>query len=640
MEVIDVDFEIFSEVDVTKVGLHNYVTHPSTDIICMAFSQGHGVTKLWRPGRELPKFPAQYVLRAHNAPFEKAVIEFIGVPKYGMHMPQKKYDCTAARAAYMTYPRSLENVSKALRLPLLKDKEGRGAMLQVTKPRTPSKNNPHTTWFHDKERMNKVYRYCIQDVDVEHHVHEAVINLPPFEEKVFALDMEINQRGVYVDEDLVDAAISIAEQNTEELNNSMFWVTGCRVSATTKTKQIKTYLNDVCGLNLPSITKDIVRDLLEGDAIPDRARRILELRQKGSKTSVAKFYKIKAWMTLDKRIRHLFMYCGASTARWTGKGPQLHNLPRGLDIDKEKAIALIKRRKLVLLQEEYADPMAILSSCIRETFMAAPGYTLIAGDFSSIEVRVLAWLAGQQDLIDMLDAGEDPYIDMASAIYKVEKTDVDSNQRLIGKIAVLGLGYGMGWKTFQAQCGTYGVQITEKFAKLVVKTYRAKYTKIVQFWKTIEETMLTALTCGEERNGKLLVTKHERNLKFHLPSGRDLWYIDVGTGQNRWHETCLTHMTVDATTKQWVRRETYGGMLTENIVQAIARDLLAEAMLRVDEFFNIVIHVHDEAVIEIPLTDAKSAMPKFKQLMQVVPGWAKGCPIAVKLWSQKRFMKD
>jgi DNA polymerase bacteriophage-type len=637
--LVHLDFEIFSEVDVTDVGLYNYSRHPSTKIICAAYKTEGGITKLWRPGDKISKLPDRYVIVAHNAPFEKAIFEEIAISQHGFP-PPAGYICTAARAAYKTYPRSLEKVSKAMKLPLQKDTLGRASMLQVTKPRTPSKNNPCVDWFGDKEKMNTTYRYCIQDVNVEEHVYKRTIDLPPFELVVKRIDEEINERGVFVDRELAEAAIDISNQHKKAVDNELFWLTGCRVSSVTKVQQVKAFLEEN-GLSVDSLDKTGVSDLLLRKDISPKCRRVIELRQQGSLSSIKKYIKILKWVGDDDRLRHLFLYFGASTGRWTGKGPQLHNLPRGIKVDKQEAIALIKARNLKAMKEKYDNPMEVISSCIRETMMASPGHTLIAGDFVGVEFRVLAWLAEDKDLLKLLHKGEDLYVHMAAAIYDVTLEDVTSDQRAIGKMAILGLGYGMGWKTFQAQCLARGIEITEDFAKGVVKAFRRKYPKIVAFWKKMETVMGDTLKFGEERSGNLHMTRNQQNdIAVHLPSGRDMWYIHVLAAQNRWGGDSFSHKTVDSKTKQWARRETYGGMLTENIVQAVARDLLAEAMIRVSEYFNIVLHVHDEIVVEAEKTkDMDLTFNHFCDVMSEVPSWAHGCPIAVDAWTQRRYQK-
>lgn len=636
---IEIDFEVFSKVDLKEVGLFNYANDPTSDIICMAYKlSSNDETKLWKPGEETPPFPAGFSMRAHNIAFEKAIFEHIAVPKYGMQMPGK-FECTAAKAAYMTYPRSLEKAAEALNLPVKKDTKGKSTMLRVTKPRTPTKNNPETTWFFDKEKMEAVYKYCIQDVNVESEINKKLETLPNFEEKIFKLDSKINERGVYIDKELAESAIELTAMYIEYLNDQIFWASDCRISSVSKVGKVKTFLYEKYGLEIHSLSKSAIRELLLDPKVPNGAKNIIKLRELGSKTSTAKYKKIINWSGKDNRIKHILLYGGASTMRWAGKGPQLHNLPRGLDINKKEAIKDIKSKNIDKFIKKYEDPMGVISSCIRETFTAKPGYTFVAADFASIEVRVLAWYANEESLLEILRKGGDPYIDMAASIYKIKCEKVTKNQRLMGKIAVLGLGYGMGAKTFKSQCAAYGVNITEEFAKKVIKIYRNKYKKIKKFWRDIESAIITAMTNGEEKNEKLLVKKEENNVKICLPSGRDIWYIDAGTTKNKWGETAICHKTVNQTTNQWVTRETYGGMLTENIIQAFARDLLASAMLRIEPKLDIVLHIHDEIVTEVPKEKEKEAKKQLKKLMETVPKWAKGCPIEVDVWSDNRFKK-
>lgn len=632
---IDIDFETFSKEDITKVGLQNYALHPSTDIICMAYKLPGDITRLWRPGRE-HKLPPQYVLRAHNVNFELAILKY---NKHGLPFPTT-FECTAAKASVMTYPRSLEEASKAMGLSIQKDTEGRGVMLQVTKPRIPSKTNYQENWFFDKEKMKKTYRYCIQDVNVEEKINEFTQELHPFEQKIFELDYQINQRGIGVDWRLADAAIKIAEDYQNSLNNKAFWMTDCKLNSLTKVSQLKKYLVEDLGMEIESLAKDKLQALIDDPKTPKKAVELLELRQKASLTSIAKYKKILEWMSPDDRIRNLLLYYGANTGRWTGKGPQLHNLPRGnFKGDKEKAIKAIRRKDLPHL-EELGNIPDILSSCIRETFQAQQGHTFIAGDYSGIELRVLAWLSGDNKLLQKLEDGVDPYVDMASSIYSKPPEKISPDERAIGKMAVLGLGYGMGAPKFREQCALQGIEVSEAFAKEVVKAYRRKYDYVTELWYELNHNFMQTVRDTTSVHGtKVPFTHHGGYITATLPSGRPLYYIKPRLQQGKWGEEA-THMKVNSLSRKWERRKTYGGMLCENIVQAIARDVLAEAMLRLDEYFNIVLHVHDEIIVEKELTEHWDlTVNHFIDLMEQKPDWAQTLPISVDAWTGDRYKK-
>jgi len=630
---VHIDFETFSELDLTKVGLHNYVTHPSTDIICMAYKIEGKATELWRPNEKI-NFKEGYTLIAHNAAFELAVIREIGRVKYGIPIPDFIV-CTAAQASMMGYPRSLGKAAKAMKLSIQKDEKGKRQMLQITKSRKPSKDNPSLNWLNNKEKLEATYLYCINDVNVECLIKSKTNPLPDYEIAIYSLDAKINNRGIRFDRDLAEAALDINDQYIDKLNNELFFLSGFTVSSVTKVQNLLLAVRAE-GVNTPDLRKSTVSKLLESNLTPT-AHRMLEIRQNGSKTSIAKYRKMLQWGSSDDRLRNLFLYHGAGTGRWTGKGPQLHNLPQGEKMDKQDAIQRIKTRDIASLEDFSHPPMVTLSSCIREAMTASEGNILGAADFKSIEVRVLAWLAGESALLGILRAGGDPYIDIASSIYSIPVAAVTPEQRNLGKMAILGLGYQMGSETFKTQCDIRGIDITEGFAIRVIKTFRMKYKNIVKFWKSIEKE---AIKCKRDEKtltayNKFSFFMFNKNLLLGLPSGRFLYYIDPLLEQGKYGPK-ISHKRVNSITSQWERRDTYGGMLTENIVQAIARDLLAEAMLRVEKVYPIVLHVHDELVVDVPEDFDRR---RFESLVKEVPKWAEGIPIEIDTWYQYRYQK-
>lgn len=639
---VHIDFEVFSEVSVVDVGLEVYATHPSTTIICMAWAIEGGERGLWTPGGK-HGIPESYHLVAHNALFELKFIELYG-DLLGLKRPVS-IDCTAARASAMTYPRSLEGVSKAMHLEVEKDMEGKAVMLQVTKPRRPSKTNPSTTWFFDLEKMQVCYDYCENDVTVEELVDTKAEPLHPFEKKVFELDKAINQRGVYIDRDLAESCIYLAEEQMNRLNEDIFYHTGFAVQSVTKPEQIKVWMRKE-GYKVPSLAKGVLADLLAREDMPEHIRYAVELRSLGAMSSVAKYKKILEWCPeQEDRVRYILLYHGAGTGRWTGKGPQLHNLPRGIKIeDKEQVIERIKTRDLAQL-DEYENPMQVFSSCIRECFTASPGNKLLCADFSGVETRGSAWVAGEDKLLGPLRDGGDVYIDMATDIYEVAPDQVTDDQRLTGKMAILGLGYQMGAKTFQTQAkDNYGVELSLSFCEKVQKTYRKKYLGIKALWKEAQESFLEAARrpgapqyVGLYDQVVYVYHTDKDYITATLPSGRSLYYIEPRIEQGEYGPQ-VTYMRVNSFTKQWERRAAYGGLLVENFIQALCRDLLCEAMFRVDREYPIVLTVHDEIVSDVPGATEED-LSRFISLMEVVPSWAEGFPVAAEGWIGERYHK-
>lgn len=637
---VDIDFEVFSEVSIGDVGLHNYARHPSTKIICMAYSINDGEVHLWTPGLE-HDIPADYHLVAHNAPFEYELILVHG-DNIGIGLPHSQ-TCTAARAAAMSLPRSLKGASAALDLHEQKDEAGKRVMLQVCQPRKPSKTNPATNWFFNEKKMRTTYDYCIQDVVVEKEIYHNTFPLrPTFESQVFDMDHAINSQGVPVDLKLVEGAIAMADKFSSKLDEEVKDLSNGKIAGVNATSQYREYFAN-SGYAITSVAKDVLPDLLEMD-LPSDLHRLIECRKEGALSSVAKFRKIQDWTAPDGRLRHMFMYHGAHTGRWTGKGPQLHNLPRGLfKGDKTDLIDSIRKQDTEAFFDATDDqdisPLEALSSVIRETFCADEGHTFVAGDYAGIEVRVLAWLANQEDLLELLEQNGDPYKDMASTIYQTPIEEITSDQRALGKMAVLGLGYQMGAPKFREQCKAQaGITIDESMARRVVDTYRNKYGAITKFWYGIEAAMLRAVKTGHATFRGIKFMKSVDILTCILPSGRPIYYMGVDVKDGRFGKEQVVHR--HALGDNWLETDTYGGKITENVVQAVARDLLAQGMLRLHMAgFTPCLHVHDEAVLHVPLDQAEIMETKFTKALTQRETWSEGVPLDVETWIGRRYHK-
>lgn len=379
-----------------------------------------------------------------------------------------------------------------------------------------------------------------------------------------------------------------------------------------------------------------------------KARRGLELMQALGKSSTAKYETMQAWLCEDNRVHGGILYHGASTGRWTGKGVQPHNFPKGTikSFDMEEAWLILKEGTREEIQIVYGSVMNALSAALRGAIVPSPGHELFVADYAAIEARVLLWLAGDEGALDIFRRGDDIYLDMASSIYGYACNKKDhGSERQLGKVAILGLGYQMGASKFVDTALTYGITLTDDFARVVVDTYRSKYWRVKQMWTDQEEAAIKAVhhPYTEVHCGLITWFSEPGFLYGELPSGRYLAYPnpEVRMRTMPWGgvKEALTYMGIDTYTRQWKRQVTYGGMIVENITQAVARDLMAQAMLRCEQSgtYQTLMSVHDELIAQAPI--GVGDVHEFEALMAECPPWAEGCPVTAEGWKGARYRK-
>lgn len=647
--MIHLDFESRSTVNIWDTGAYTYSMHPSTEIICCAFAHHNDFEARIVPDEPLSKkakhngLLLKYVLSdeifsAYNSFFEFCMWQNIMVRRFGWpEIPLGRWRDTMAKVCAHALPRSLGNAGVAMHAPIQKSEEGRKIMLKVCKPRKPTKSNPDI-WHEHPEDYKILYDYCLKDVEAERALDRMLLDLPPQEQKVWELDQKINWRGIQIDEDAVDAAIAVSEEYSLRLIDEIQNLTQGALDGVSRRKMVMDWIKSK-GIDIPGYTKQDVIDLLNSD-LPDDVRRVLEVRQQLGKTSIAKYKAMKASVS-GGRIRDTLMYHGASTGRWAGKLVQMQNIPRGNVKDTETCIGALKTRDLDYFEMLYPDVMGAIASCIRGMLISGPGCDLIVADYASIEARVLVWLAGDLVTVEKFHKGVDLYVDMAQKIYNKEK--ISKNERQLGKTAILACGYGMGAAKFYATCKAWGITIEEDFAQAVINIYRERYRLVKQMWYDQERAAIRATQTGQQiACGKVSWKLHKQFLYCKLPSGRCLAYNEpkIQPVVTPWGETKeqLTFMATNATTKQWIRTSTYGGKLVENITQAVARDFMAEAMLRLEDAgYPVVLSVHDEILSEVP--EGFGSIREFTDLMAHLPAWADNCPIMAEGWRGKRYKK-
>lgn len=645
--MISIDFETRSKADIWKVGAWKYAEDPSTEVLCMAYAVDDSEVGLWVASEgwgTTSHFFEQLIdhgefFEAHNSFFELAIWKNIMVKRHGFpEIPDDQWSCTAAKAAAHALPRALAKVGAALNLDIQKDEEGRRVMLKLAKPRKPTKNDK-SEWHNDPKDFEKLYEYCKADVETERCLSHRLRDLNKNERKIWLLDQKINMRGVRVDLEAVKCALSFAQEYKERFVDDILRLTDGYIKAATQSTKLKDWINDQ-GVAIENVQKATVAKALEGD-LPENVRGALEIRQKLSKSSIAKYQAILNAICADGRMRGLLMYHGASTGRWTGKLFQPHNLPVNKFVgDVEEYFDILKQGKLSTFEFCYPDVMDTLSYNIRGCLIPTEGNEFFSGDYNAVEARVLLWFAGDEKALDIFRAGEDIYLDLANEIYGRKITE-KGEERDLAKRGVLGCGYGMGHVKFKDTCATYGLEISEELAEKVVKTYRSKYDRVVKFWKDQEDAAMKAVITKEfVQEGRIGWGIHNGFLFCRLPSGRCLAYFHpkIEPHETPWGavKDTLTYMHVNPKTKKWERTKTYGGKITENIVQATARDLMAEAMVNCEENgYEVVLSVHDELITE----NCFGSVEEFEQLMGIVPEWAEGLPVKVEGWQGKRYLK-
>jgi DNA polymerase len=569
---------------------------------------------------------------AHNAYFERSIWLNKLVPKYlADPIPIKQWRCTAAKCMAHALPRSLENAAAALDCKHKKDMGGNTVMRFIAASKGPI----------EQVKLDRLYKYCAQDVEVEREIDQRLPDLCPREQKVWFLDQYINDTGVCIDVDAVQKASACITEEVDELTKKLQTLSGGEINAGTQRDAIKNYLEKK-GCKLPDLTKKTVTSALEkagGDNF-----RILQLRQQLSLTSNAKYQALLDTVSTDGRVRDILVYHGASTGRWTGKLVQLQNLPKPTEADFNNVAPIrILKESPESFKTLYAGSiLQTLSASIRGMLIPTPGYEMFITDFAAIEARVVMWLAEEEMGLEIFrrqdsdPAIPDIYVHMARVIYnKAYLTKKNKLERQLGKQATLACGFGMGATKFQATCATYNIEVDENLATRAVQAYRSTFKKVVRFWYAMEEAAIRAVNTGKPvQIGKILWRMEGEFLRMRLPAGRDLVYHRPRvSAENR-----LSFMAANPVTKRYVPEDTWGGTLVENAVQGTARDIMVDSMLNMaSNGFRILFTVHDELVVEA-LKGAKTPEDILKTVKNV-PSWAAGCPINAECEKVERYKK-
>jgi DNA polymerase len=539
----------------------------------------------------------------------------------------------------MALPRSLDGAAQALGLDVQKDADGHRLMMRMCRPRSEDEDGV-ITWWDDDARMQRLAQYCATDVEVERLLDKQLRQLGD-DRPVWSHTELINDRGVRIHTAFAQKAVEVADMAQAALNKALEKLTDGAVKTASNVGGIKAWLSEQ-GINVfegsdESLNKEAIQHLLNKEHLPENIKAVLRIRAQGGKSSVAKYTAMLDRVSFDGRVRGNLMYHGASTGRWSGSGVQLQNLPRATVKDWDAAEAT-----LLPVGPETA---GILSQMVRGTIVAEPGTRLIWADYAAIEARGVAWLAGQDDLVDLFARGGKVYEAMAASIYGVDPSEIgkDSVERFLGKTVILGCGYSMGAVRFRQACAAMGVHISEELAERAVRTYRTLYPQIPLLWRRLEDAAIAAVRrpCNDTTYGKVMFRSEGDWLMVRLPSGRKLFYREPRVVEQAGPfgvKPALAYMAVSSFTRKWQQERTFGGKLTENIVQGICRDLIAGAMLALEpRGYPVIASVHDEVICEVP--NAWGSQEEMVEIMCQVPDWAKGFPVAAEAKEGIRYGK-
>jgi DNA polymerase len=758
--MITLDFETRSAADLLKWGARRYAFDTSTQALCLAWSfDQEDEIHLWHrdhPWIEKSERPDELIERirdgepveAHNAGFEFAIWNISlrrEFPEFDVDLQLEQLFCSAAKASCLSLPRALEDAVKALGLPDHKIADGKRLINKLGKPmirRGKNKGDGVILFCEEEEEHRKNWVYCQGDVKAERGLSNFCPEMTEREREYWLMDMRMNLRGITLDRHAAKEAFDLAKIEADRLNEELSVITSGDVQKGSQRARFLKWINgklveleqdplpntkaDTLSFKLdgvPTKAGDEAREAAEGpmkekwDGLGEEGNRVargMRICMEVNRSSVAKYKRMLQSVCPDNRLHDIMLYNGADrTGRWAGKGVQPHNFVRGYGAgykgltsdgldemgDAWRDILSLDRELITMM---WGEPMVALAKACRGALIASSGMDLYAADFNAIEARKLAWLSGCAAMLDMFTPGKDIYCDMASGIYGRLITKADKNERNLGKKAILGLGYAMGWEKFQATVwADEGIWLEDEFCQMVVKIYRKdKYPEVPMLWRDSERAAIAAVTqggehyCGGDEFGigsvSYFMSDDGNFLHCRLPSGRLLAYLyprvsmrvtyrfaalnargrpttvnfpakkKVPQHQVRWHaeklaekqfktllpdapesfvSPHLSFMGRDTYTKQWKRCGTHGGSLVENYDQASSRDLLAEAMLRVDQLldFDLLLSIHDEVIAEA--AKGTCTVKEFEAIMSEVPIWAPGMPITAEGWVGPRLRK-
>jgi DNA polymerase len=649
---LHLDFETFSEKDIKSVGMFRYAEDYTTEALILGWAIGDDrpvavdLTKPDALDRLDPVFSA--ISRgikccAHNSQFERLIWELVS--NFPVTPKASQWECTAARARMLAIPGALDRAARAVGLGYRKDPRGDELIQLFSKPQKSRKRGDTSTFRiypEDRPEDFKAFMdYCCQDVVVEQALDKILPVLSDVEQKTFELDFKINRRGLPVNMDRVRKAKGFVEEYSAGLVKRAEEISGCRPTQREKTLEFL----ESKGFEIPNLQAATVEELASQPGLPDDLRELLDMRIELSRAGTKKLTAIENCVSDDDRIRGSFLYSAASTRRWSSTGVQVHNLqkPEG-EANPDVAMSLLDDDPFDLCHM-FTRPLSVLAQSIRTFFEAQNGVFAVA-DYSSVEPRGLAWSANEEWLLQAYHNKEDAYKITASRVYGIPVASIakDSKERFMGKQLVLGCGYGMGPPRFQVTCFKFGQALSDDEAAKAVYGYRDSVPNIVKFWKNVEQACIKALRTGNPvRCGRYVMRPETLANGFlvlfvDMPSG-SIAYPAPSIGQEEWNGSIMsTFEFYTPLGSSWIKTDTFGGSLVENIIQALTRDILRDGMLAADAAgFNLVGHVHDEAISEGDYN--KNDLREFEHLLCSSSDWAEGFPIEMESYLARTYRK-
>ena len=648
MKELGIDIETYSSNDLPSCGVYKYTEADDFTVLLFAYAVDNGPVQIvdLACGEQLPDeirdalTDENVTKTAYNAAFERICLSrFLGLP----YMDPAQWQCTMVAAARLGLPLGLAQCGEVLRLSEGKMREGAALIRYFS---LPGKNGRHMP-SDAPEKWEVFKKYCIRDVEVEQAILKKVRRLQPTatDEMLRVVDQTINDRGVMIDADLVAHAAEFDERYKAQLAEEAVELTG--LSNPNSPAQLKEWLSKVTGESVASLNKKNLDDLADKLIYWPKAQRVLQIRREMGKTSNKKYSAMQQCVCKDGRIHGLLQFYGAArTGRWAGRLVQVQNLPQNHLDDLDYARNIVKAGDYDEFVMNYGNPTQVLSELIRTAFIAKPGCTFHVCDFSAIEARVIAWLAGESWVLEVFRSGGDIYCETASKMFgvPVEKHGRNAELRQKGKIATLALGYGGGVSALEAMGGKR-LGLNEQEEKEIVKLWRRSNPYIVKLWKAVEEAAINAIrTNTTQYIHRGILVKHQWGmLLITLPSGRVICYprATVGTEYDdgyRGDHDIIEYEGTNQTTKKWEKVRTYGGKLAENIVQSIARDILGVIILRAYERgYDIVFHIHDEIVVE---AHEGQTLQAIEAMFSEPIHWCPGLPLKGAGYTTPYYLKD
>lgn len=672
-KILCVDIETCSNAAIQN-GAAAYSEHESTAVWCVSFGAQDSADDepqlwTWTPGSDLPEGIRNWIedggaLLAHNAGFEMAIWRNILTPEFGWPLPKtSQWRCTQATAALANLPLSLEGLASVFKGSAQKDMDGNALMRRFAHAAYDPETETYDYPIPNDDELNALFDYCEADVVATLNVWFKLPQMSEHELAVWHTDQRINERGVKIDTEFVQQMAMMAERRKRQLGDDVFRITGSLLANSTSTPSLKAWLKEE-GVDLPvmerrkdgvvteveTLNKAAVNEMLKRDDIEGAVHAVLTNRVEANKSaSLAKLKRVPNMVGRDGRLRGALRYSVAHTGRWASSGIQVHNLPKDKrePEHRDRVLRCIRDGSLDRLVLTEPRPLEAMSESLRAMVVAGPGKDLIAADYAAIEARVLAWLADDSSLLTLFSEGADIYVKAAE--------DVGSDSRQLGKVCTLALGYGMGPIKFASTATSWGVPLDLREARRVQRAWRDANSAIVNLWFELETAVRNAI---ENRGtkyevGKLTVVADSRCLLIRLPSGRCIRYWRPSVRRATRVVPCVTpegeieeremdvseirFYTVGPGKGRMVAETTYGGKLVENVTQAVARDLLAHALVNLEsKGFRVVLHVHDSIAAEVRHGSEKT-VEEFCYHMTELPDWAYGCPVTADGYRSSMF---